>query len=385
MTTITLTFAAVLTVLHCSADQLPPPTNLKCNLPDQISVNLTWSWQRPSNLPENCKIYYVISYPEGPQRTNAKYFEHRCPMNVHNYTVKAVGVESCNGWTPSTPVPIINQMLQDKVVKDFRCVPRSSGMNCSWIPKDRSLDLTFSYCDCSSNSKVCKPVKDCDLYTSGIRNGCLMKEISPNELEIGFLVKSTNGLDVIKPVFVLPSPKLKVTAIRDLLILSWTPPNVGPWDCPWEYELCFTECGRKQSCRNITSMSRNMSYDENCMYTFRSRVFPSRLYCRLLSSNFSEDVKYGMTKPPDTTLTMIAIVIPIILFICVILSCYCFWKHSDIICANPPDPSTILKEMMSGNKEHENKREGLYTPLPEDVEPCIISPITENRRLQENP
>ncbi|XP_058482101.1 uncharacterized protein LOC131457218 isoform X2 [Solea solea] len=307
MTSITLTFAAVLTVLHCSADQLPAPTNLqkKYNLTDQISVLLTWSWQKPSTLPENCRILYeVISYPDGIElsgghslnpalRTNSKYLKTLCPMNVHNFTVKAVGGEFCDGWTPSTPVPIINQMSQDKVVKDFRCVPHSSGMNCSWIPKDRSLDLTFSYCSCRTTGG-CKPVKDCDLYTSGIRNGCLMKELNSIELTIGFLVESTNGLDVIKPVFVLPSPKLKVTAIKDLLILSWKPPNVGEWNGPWEYELCFTECDRKQSCRNVTSMSRNMSYDENCMYTFRSRVFCN--YCPLSSSNFSEDVKYGTVR-----------------------------------------------------------------------------------------
>lgn len=35
----------------------------------------------------------------------------------------------------------------------------------------------------------------------------------------------------------------------------------------------------------------------------------------------------GTNKHPDRTLTVVAIVIPIILSICVILSCYCFRKY----------------------------------------------------------
>lgn len=32
-----------------------------------------------------------------------------------------------------------------KVVKDFKCFPDPSGMNCSWIPVNKSLNLTLSY------------------------------------------------------------------------------------------------------------------------------------------------------------------------------------------------------------------------------------------------
>lgn len=35
----------------------------------------------------------------------------------------------------------------------------------------------------------------------------------------------------------------------------------------------------------------------------------------------------GTNKPPDRTLTVVAIVIPVILSICVILSCYCFRRY----------------------------------------------------------
>ncbi|KAM6960318.1 interleukin-13 receptor subunit alpha-1, partial [Tautogolabrus adspersus] len=92
----------------------------------------------------------------------------------------------------------------------------------------------------------------------------------------------------------------------------------------------------------------------------------------------------GTNKPPDRTLTVVAIVLPIILSVCVLLSCYCFRRHSAIICPNIPDPSAIFKEMMmNGNKELKTPG-SLYTPVPEPIEPCRITPITENSVLQQN-
>lgn len=240
----------------------------------------------------------------------------------------------------------------------------------------------------SCNSKNFKHLKECDQpYSSGKRKGCFIKENNLDgpdyPTDIRYLVNSTSGLDIIKPLLVLPSPKLSITEDRGNLKLSWTPPNIGK-SCLWTYEFCFSQCSGELQCQNITltKLPHRMPYDENCMYTFRSRAV-SDTDCPTLIGDWSEDVKYGTTK--HSTLSVVAIVIPIILFICVTLSCYCFRKHSHIICPDIPDPSAIFKEMMSGHKEHETETKRLHMLVPEAVESCKISQIAENSELQENP
>ena len=54
-----------------------------------------------------------------------------------------------------------------------------------------------------------------------------------------------------------------------------------------------------------------------------------------------------------------------------------FCRHINILCPIIPDPSAIFKEMMmNGNRD---QRPGnLYTPVPEPVEPCKVTLVTEN-------
>ncbi|TKS92630.1 hypothetical protein D9C73_027384 [Collichthys lucidus] len=93
----------------------------------------------------------------------------------------------------------------------------------------------------------------------------------------------------------------------------------------------------------------------------------------------------GTNKTPDETLTVVAIFIPIILSACIILSCYCFRRHRAIICPIIPDPSAIFKEMiMNGNSDLKATQTKLYTPVPEPIEPCKITLVSENSPMQQN-
>ncbi|TMS02432.1 hypothetical protein E3U43_007972 [Larimichthys crocea] len=130
--------------------------------------------------------------------------------------------------------------------------------------------------------------------------------------------------------------------------------------------------------------SMEIIYNKNCQYEFKSRVMTTE-YCFSLSSTFAEPVIYGTNKTPDETLTVVAIFIPIILSACIILSCYCFRRYRAIICPVIPDPSAIFKEMiMNGNSDHKATQTKLYTPVPEPIEPCKITLVSENSPMQQN-
>ncbi|XP_039996313.1 interleukin-13 receptor subunit alpha-1-like isoform X2 [Xiphias gladius] len=395
---------ALVLVPYCDADRLPPPTELSYKWLDPCVVNVFWSWQRPSSLPENCEIKYDFrpantpKEGEGSVRTEWKNLTvERCVTDEMAVTgtvsVYTVAYKFCDGWNDSTPVStIINSSIpRAEVVKDFKCVLDTRGMNCSWIPVNRSLNLTLTYRPCGSSEERIKSLKVCDQpYSGEIRDGCYLN-LGRDETDICIFVSTEIGGSIIRPLLEIPSSKPRIREDKQHLNLSWTPPEVGK-DCEWIYEICYTECNKTKPCRNFTMNERNspdqktprIFYNEDCEYKLRSRV-SSTNSCPAIISNWSEVVSYGTNKPPDVTLAVVAIVIPIVLFVCVILSCYCFRKHSDIICPIIPDPSAIFKEMMmNGNKELKTTTGSLYTPVPEPIEPCKITLITENSVLQQN-
>ncbi|TDG99898.1 hypothetical protein EPR50_G00199170 [Perca flavescens] len=140
--------------------------------------------------------------------------------------------------------------------------------------------------------------------------------------------------------------------------------------------VCYKKCNEREVCLNftVTGEPGQMPYDKRCRYEFKSRARMSHYCGNGKFSGFGDVVPYGTDEPPDETLTVVAIVIPVILSACIILSCYCFRRHRSIICPTIPDPSAIFKEMMlNGNKEFKTTPGSLYTPVPESVEPCKIT------------
>ncbi|XP_026208960.1 interleukin-13 receptor subunit alpha-1-like [Anabas testudineus] len=400
-----LIFTATTAVLHCNADSLPPPTNLTYKWLDPFTVNVSWSWKMPSNLPKNCvKFEYELEGKvpgEVVRRTDHQYFTNTYlteekDSDHWNYTIRTSvsfldpTSASCHGWDDSTVVTatVHSPKPRAKVVKDFRCFLDPSGMNCSWIPVNHSQNLTLSYRKCGhSSEELLKDLKDCDqYYTDGARDGCYLGV--GHEIDICISAATVAESMTFKPLLEVHPPKLTITQREKYLHLSWLPPEVGS-HCVWEIRLCSRQCFEtKEECQSLIKegevFEKEIGYDEDRCYEFRSR-FMTNEFCPRISSDFGDVVTFGKNKPHDETLTVVAIVIPIILSICVILSCYYFRKHKDIICPNIPDPSAIFKEMMmNGNRELKPSTGNLYTPVPESTESCKITLVTENSVPQQN-
>uniref|UniRef100_A0A3Q3LA76 Interleukin-13 receptor subunit alpha-1-like n=1 Tax=Mastacembelus armatus TaxID=205130 RepID=A0A3Q3LA76_9TELE len=360
-------------------ETFPPPTRLSYKWIDPFTVNVTWTWQKPHGLPSKCKILFEIQLEK-----------------VLHIIINLVKV-GLLGSTAPVHFNIREEELYltagflycaDIGVKDFECLLDSAGVNCSWITADQSVSSVLSYSICGVSDEPVKDVKMCDQpYSSGMRNGCYMLYVHQNSqsryLNLCILMNTTLGWTTFKPEFVISSPKLSITQEGDYLYLNWIPPNFQS-SCTWRYKFCFEECSNTIIEVGEPNVTR-VPYNDRCLYRFNSSVSTTK-YCPHLTSTLSEVVTYGTNKPPDATMVVTAIVIPLILSVCFILSCYCFRRHSAIFCPIIPDPSAIFKEMMmNGNKDLKTTAAGsLYTPVPEKFESCNITVVKENTVLLQN-
>ncbi|XP_076580648.1 interleukin-13 receptor subunit alpha-1-like [Chaetodon auriga] len=383
-----LTYITTMMVVYCKADRYPPPTGLTYVWLDNFT--LTVSWKKPSGLPDDHEIAFLMKNTADNSEmcvtgSNVKLSILTEDVRSDSWMYKVWTVsKSCNRSTESIPanLTIDTPRPRAEVVKDFKCFISSNELNCSWIPANRSLNLMLSYRTCGSLEE---DLKKCDHpYSSGERNGChLHFDTSPDSICI--LVETEAGMSTFKPALVVPPPQLNISEDDGHLKLSFTPQLIGDSEC-WIYNVCYTQCNTIRKCLNTINGETTMmvSYNKNCLYEFRSKVTTAKR-CISVFSNFSDAQLYGKNELPDGTLTVVAIVIPIILSVCVFLSCYCFRRHSSIICPIIPDPSAIFKEMMmNGNKELKTTTGSLYTPVPELIEPCKITLVAENGVLEQN-
>ncbi|KAK2862694.1 hypothetical protein Q5P01_002227 [Channa striata] len=380
-----LTCAALTLLSPGEAGRLPPPTNLSHKWLDPFIVNVSWSWEQPRNLPKDCKISFEIhragkKLNEYVKWTEWTHFTNSClteemDSDHWDYTIQTISVPSCDGWNNSLSVitTVHTAKPRAEVAKDFKCILDPNGMNCSWIPVNRSLNLMLSYRKCGESKEVRKKLRECDrYYRHGMRDGCYL-HVGDDNSPTCINAQTEAALSTFKPLLVVPSPKLTITQKEDYLYLSCTRPKVGV-DCDWTYEYCFKKCYENEICKPIVVQSGKMRerYDEGCLYEFRCRVSTGP-YCPRISSDFSEIKTHGANKPPDKKLTVVAIIIPTILSLCVILSCFCCRRHRDILCPTIPDPSTIFKEMMmNGSKDVKTTDGKLYKPVQESTDPCKI-------------
>lgn len=389
-----LTYSAVIMAPHCKADRPPPPTGLTYEWLDPFVVNV--SWAKPVGLPDDAEVKYKIRVVKnGKEDVTCTTCRHITKTWLTEeldsdwmYNISTVGSLICDSVNESTPVSITirSEKPRAELVKDFKCLADSKKRNCSWKSVNESLELKLSYRVCGHSKESIKPLRSCDQpYSSGTEKGCYLN--ATVEDDICILVDSDAGMSTFKPELVIPSPKLHITEENNELKLSWTPPEFGK-SCDWTYVISFSECNNatKNLSYTVPAKEEHMTHMNyaHCLYKFKSKVTTDKT-CLKVSSDYGEVVTYGTNKPPDRTLTVVAIVIPVILFICVILSCYCFRRHSAIICPIVPDPSAIFKEMMmNGNKELKPPTGSLYTPMPEPIEPCNITLVTESTALKQN-
>uniref|UniRef100_A0A3P8TIY8 Interleukin 13 receptor, alpha 1 n=1 Tax=Amphiprion percula TaxID=161767 RepID=A0A3P8TIY8_AMPPE len=396
---------AMLMVFHSEADhRLPALKNLSYTWVDPFTLNLSWSWDKPKHLPDSCTINYEIHYPDKSEvrqvRTPNHHYEisfltEQLESNEGSFSIHALTellAESCAGWkkSKSENISISTQKPIVDVVKDFKCSIASSQTNCSWEPVSPSVDLKISYRICGIREE--NSLKKChQFYRDGIRTGCLLQN-DGQENNICVLAQNAAGLQTFQAKRVIPLPKLNIRKDEDYLNLEWTSPDIGK-ACQLKYVVCYSECNRDKGCLEYRSVLNTLKhgplpilYNKNCRYEFKFNATLEK-YCPTIPSDSIAVECYGNNtdsiQPSDGTLTVVAIVIPVILSVGVILSCYCFRRHRAILCPTMPDPSTIFKEMMNGNKEQKTISESLYTPVPEPIEPITITPVSENSVFQQ--
>ncbi|XP_031707277.1 interleukin-13 receptor subunit alpha-1-like [Anarrhichthys ocellatus] len=378
-----LTFTAVIMVHHCKA-ALPPPTDLSYEWVDAFTVNVTW--KKPSGLQDG-KVWYKycldLELPESYVCVKSRNFSATLlteETGSSNWTYFVWTVEECNSQNESTEVRKIIQTPKPRAeVKDIKCIiTRTREMNCSWIPGNpANMPLKLSYRICGLTKELIKPLRECNRpYIGAGRYGCyLTADGVENDTCVSF--ETDTGMSTSKIAPMIDSPVLSVVKEEgDKLKLSWVHPKIGV-NCSWTYTVCYKKCSHSEECHNYTTQGEPVfiPYDKSCRYEFWSSVKTDR-YCKTVFSECGEVVSYGTN---DEKLTVVAIVLPIILSVCIFLSCYCFRRHSSIICPVIPDPSAIFKEMMmNGNKELKTTAGSLYTPVPEPIESCKVDPVTDN-------
>lgn len=378
---------------NCKADyQLPEPTDVTYRWDDQFQVNVSWSWKKPDNLPENCTVKYEVFRYGLPQSVEprfrslinnftVKYFTEDKRSDHWNISIQAVLDPVCGHWKESRPVikTIKTSKPRTDLVTDFRCSFESNRTKCFWKPVSESVKLNISYRTSEKNDKI----RACDGSTSHEKDVCYLN-VNNLQFDIYVLVETKTGRNTFKPKIVTPLPKMNIAEDKGELSLTWEDPRPAVGKCRLKYSVYVTECNSS----NVKTLHTkepplNIPYNKNCQYKFRYRVQTDE-YCISVSSDLSEVITHGENRSPDEMLTVIAIVIPIILSACVILSCYCFQRNREIFCPRIPDPSTIFKEMMmTGNKDSKPISGNLYTPVPEPTENITL--VSGNMVPQENP
>ncbi|XP_077357365.1 interleukin-13 receptor subunit alpha-1-like [Festucalex cinctus] len=352
-------------------DRLPPPTELSYEWLDPFTVNV--SWRRPNELPDRC----AVKYRYGPQNSSTvwtNFIETLLTDDSSGWTVKVrtAGLQNCGtGESASASIVIDPQHPPAQLMTDFKCFLRAKRMECSWIPSDRSVNLTLSYRICDSTAQINQSLEECDEpFRHGVRDGC---HLSANFLfeNICMLMRSNASTRTFRPEKAVDPPKLHVNEEGDKLNLRWTPPEVAP-ACRWTYKLCYSKCNDNETCQLFVPRGEpiQIAYDKSCRYVFRSRVTSGR-YCSKVESDFSAVVAYGVNEA-RVPLTAVAVAVAIIMSVGILLACYCFTSHSAVLFPDIPDPSAILKDMMMSGSTEIKASTNFYTPVPETIQPCKI-------------
>ncbi|KAM9718219.1 uncharacterized protein ACNS7B_021611 isoform 1-T1 [Menidia menidia] len=369
---------AILTFSHCKADhRLPAPTGLSPWWIDDFNLHVNWSWTRPDNLPHNCTIEYAVyrwtkteKIKEMISKTTdfeGRYLTNEMLSGNLHFEITALG---CKDWSKSEPANISISTSHVELVKDFKCFVMLDKINCSWLPVDPSQKLSLIYRYCGKDEKE---EKTCPLDTR--QNFCVL-EINWHSKVICVLVKSGDRVQTLKPKLMIKKPVWEFQEVGDYLTLRPVAREIGT-NCTLEIHVSYNKCGESKQ-QLITSDTVNIPYDECCEYKIQYYVATNH-YCLPITSNNSDIQVYGTNRSCFKPVTVVAIVIPIILFLSVMMSCYCFRRYRHIFCPVIPDPSDFLKGMMNGNKEVKTATVNLYEPVPEPLESEKVILVPEER------
>lgn len=348
----------------CSA-HLSPPTDLKAEWIDNMTVKV--SWKKPKNVPENCTILYQWTINSEPGRTTETHFLKVLLSESAakwTYSVQTVGTSpSCLDWTSSEVKNVTEAPEPRVVVRDFKCYLSTDDFICSWT-RGPSLPESLFYNFCGPNTKLIQ----CNITYKSERKGVCHLSGDFLQKELCMVAITPNGVSTFKAPKGLILPNMTIKEEESKLVLTWAPLAVQI-DCSI-YNICYSGCGNDKICQdhNLLAGPLKIPYDKSCQYKFRYRAQTTAPYCSEISSDWSEEMVHGFT---DWTVTVVAIVIPVFVSACVILSCICFRRNKHILCPDVPDPSTIFKEMINGSKEIK-PNVSMYTPVQEHIEPIFI-------------
>uniref|UniRef100_A0A3Q2Q4A2 Uncharacterized LOC105925516 n=2 Tax=Fundulus heteroclitus TaxID=8078 RepID=A0A3Q2Q4A2_FUNHE len=357
---------------------LPAPTNLSYKWIDGFVVNVTWSWLKPEELPQNCSVKYEIWQMDKhvADVKDRHYFEDYyltkdlAPSGgVLDIHCKAK--TDCKGWSESEPAKakISTNKRHDELVKDFTCLFLPNGFNCSWLPVNPSEKLKVSYRVSGKTKEDIQSLKVCENpYPMNGKCGCELH--TDKDREIFVLVETKKRMNTFIAQYAISVPQMSVEESGSFLHLTWTSPNVGQ-KCTWRTCVWYKECGKEKfpKCFDIKTYERipvTIPYNKCCRYEFQFNTTTDR-HCTEVSSKTSDVITHGTTTPCLDTANVAAIVIPIIVCICVALSFYCFKKHEHIFGSTKLDHS-VIKEMFNFNKL---PRTRLYVPM-EIIDPPAV-------------
>uniref|UniRef100_A0AAV2M1P4 Uncharacterized protein n=1 Tax=Knipowitschia caucasica TaxID=637954 RepID=A0AAV2M1P4_KNICA len=207
--------------------------------------------------------------------------------------------------------------------------------------------------DCGTKTELLNEFKTCDrTYESGSRRGCALRG-NFLQRDLCLVASSPNAVCTFRaPKAFRPPEKMQISEKGNSLILTVKPPEVEIPDNS-RYNICYSACDGHKMCEEPPVETKSMEilipYSKGCVFRVQHQTYTPDT--TPIYSDWSEEVEYGWT---DWSLTIVAIVIPIIVSLSVIVSCICFRRHKDIIFPDVPDPSTMFKEMMNGNKDKPN-------------------------------
>lgn len=360
-----VTFCTVL-ISICQGD-LHPPTNLTYEWLDPLTVNL--SWKRPRDLHQHCEIKHVIWLNKKMGTTRkSHYLAELLTESAAQWNCSVLTQRKCRGQMSNSSVTklVIEPLQPPVVVADFRCLLSYSDMNCSWTSNQSSPVLLF-HRQCGETKELLrKGFGNCSLtYELGERTVCSLKG-NFFQKNICMMATTPLGIQTFRPKRDLFLPPLNISKQDTNFSLTWAAFNPDS-DC-LHYNICYSACNQPKICRVYFKFSE-IPFNESCSYRFQYRLQTTD-HCGKLHSNWSDEIIYYRFF--NQALIVVAIVIPLFVSACVVLFCICIRRHKNIFCPEIPDPSAILKEMMTDRQIKPNI--STYVPVQETVEQLFIVP-----------
>ncbi|MEQ2254966.1 hypothetical protein ILYODFUR_009001 [Ilyodon furcidens] len=372
-----LSFAIMMTPCIEADRRLPAPTNVSYKWIDEFIVNVTWSWPKPEDLPQNCTVEYEIQQMgeeiPGTRVENRNFTEYYLTKDLATGSLElriyCTAKTDCKGWNKSQPakIKISAKKIHAELMKDFRCFFLPNGFKCSWIPVDSSEDLKVSYRVVGKTKEDIESLKVCEgPYKIKGRNGCYLRPEKGRDIFV--LVETETRMTTFRPKYAIPVQKMSVNETGHHLKLTWTIPNIGR-DCTWIFCLWYKECGNNKppKCFKFREdWTVDIPNNKCCGYEFQYNITTDR-FCTEVSSETSEVITYGTTTTCFNMANVLAIIIPFMVCFCVALSFYCFKKHEKIFGPTRLDPS-VIKDIMKDNKL---PKERLFLPPREQTDTCV--------------